>query len=134
MSFVSSPACVCHCGRCPDEDLTPPEEWPSDHIPWAWFYPDRFESTWPAERICAVCPSQDECLTEALRLNERKGVWGGMARLERIELRKQIKEEHGSEVLKDREALLQLVHSKVVSGEIARRSAVSELRRWEADE
>lgn len=36
-----------------------------------------------AKRVCRGCDVRDECLVEALRNNERDGVWGGMTARDR---------------------------------------------------
>ena len=41
-----------------------------------------------AREICARCPVRIECLDEAMRRNERHGIWGGLLRHERERLKK----------------------------------------------
>lgn len=40
-----------------------------------------------AKRMCFSCPVRDACLEEAMRLNDRYGVFGGLTRKERQSLR-----------------------------------------------
>lgn len=44
--------------------------------PDAWF-PEKGQSTRPAQRVCEQCPIRAECLAYALGNGERFGVWGG---------------------------------------------------------
>jgi len=39
-----------------------------------------------AERVCATCPVQTECLSYAVRLQENFGIWGGLTERERHRL------------------------------------------------
>lgn len=41
-------------------------------------YPPKGGDALPAQRLCAVCPVRRECLAEAVRQDERHGIWGGM--------------------------------------------------------
>ena len=52
-----------------------------------WF-PARGEiaHTRAAKRICQRCPVKDQCLEQALRNDERFGVWGGFTPKERTAL------------------------------------------------
>lgn len=58
--------------------------------PELWF-PEEGQSPKPAKSICAGCPVLTACLEYALYLDdafgEQYGVWGGMTRVERRELR-----------------------------------------------
>ena len=47
------------------------------------FFPNKGESTKEAKRICLGCPVRAECLSYALRNDERFGVWGGLSERER---------------------------------------------------
>lgn len=40
-----------------------------------------------AKSICAVCPVQEPCLEDAMRNNEKNGIWGGLTFNERKRLR-----------------------------------------------
>ena len=53
------------------------------------FWPERGEDADTAKRICSGCPVRRECLTYALRSNERDGIWGGMSGKERRRLRRE---------------------------------------------
>jgi len=53
------------------------------------FFPERGASTNEAKAVCAGCVVRDACLEYAMDNNERWGIWGGLARRERIRLRKQ---------------------------------------------
>ena len=50
------------------------------------FWPERGEDADTAKRICSGCPVRRDCLTYALRSNERDGIWGGMSGRERRKL------------------------------------------------
>ena len=52
------------------------------------FFPEKGGSTREAKRICAICPVQQDCLTYALRNDERFGIWGGMSERERRRLKR----------------------------------------------
>jgi WhiB family redox-sensing transcriptional regulator len=52
------------------------------------FFPDKGGSSRAAKRVCAGCPVRVECLAEALRVDERHGVWGGTSPAERARLRR----------------------------------------------
>lgn len=49
------------------------------------FFPDKGDhlAATDAKRVCAGCPVRFECLTLALQLRERFGVWGGLSESER---------------------------------------------------
>ena len=50
-------------------------------------FPDHnVEQIAAAKRVCAGCPVRTECLQDALRLDERGGVWGGYTYPERKNL------------------------------------------------
>lgn len=40
-----------------------------------------------AKRVCASCPVAADCLEYALRRGESHGIWGGLSRNERAQLR-----------------------------------------------
>lgn len=46
--------------------------------PELWF-PDKGGVAESAKRICHECPVKSECLTQALAMDERIGVWGGLS-------------------------------------------------------
>ncbi|KNX35954.1 hypothetical protein VV01_21525 [Luteipulveratus halotolerans] len=50
------------------------------------FYPERGQSSAPAERICRKCRVAAECLDYALAHGERFGVWGGTSERRRRRL------------------------------------------------
>lgn len=52
------------------------------------FFPDEGEHPTEALAICAVCPVRAECLEEAIRTDERHGVWGGMTARQRNRARR----------------------------------------------
>lgn len=41
-----------------------------------------------AKRICAICPVRQPCLSFALALDERHGIWGGLTPHQRAQLRR----------------------------------------------
>jgi WhiB family transcriptional regulator, redox-sensing transcriptional regulator len=51
------------------------------------FFPARGASTEPAKEVCRTCPVRDECREYSLPLRTLKGVWGGLAEVERRRLR-----------------------------------------------
>jgi WhiB family redox-sensing transcriptional regulator len=55
------------------------------------YYPDRGSRARvrQAKATCAVCPVAAVCLDWAMETNEQHGVWGGLTRRERAELRRQ---------------------------------------------
>ena len=55
--------------------------------PGLWFPPVGKDGN-EAKAVCALCPVQDQCLTHALEVNERFGIWGGRSQKERIGLRR----------------------------------------------
>lgn len=59
-------------------------------MPFDLFFPLRGEPTEPAKRICRACPSQVECLAEALTVppSEDHGVRGGTSERQRREMRR----------------------------------------------
>lgn len=42
------------------------------------FFPERGESTREAQQCCTECEVRIECLTHAISVNERFGIWGGL--------------------------------------------------------
>lgn len=42
------------------------------------FFPERGESTKKAQGICRDCEVRIDCLTHAVEVNERFGIWGGL--------------------------------------------------------
>src|SRR6185436_9985679 len=72
--------------------LPEPEPWMASGLcaqtdPEAW-YPDKGESNRDAKRTCLACPVPGECLSYALKHDERFGVWGGMSERERRKLKR----------------------------------------------
>lgn len=54
------------------------------------FFPEAGANANEARRICQGCPVRGNCLSEALWLNEREGMWGGLTALERRPLRRRL--------------------------------------------
>ena len=52
------------------------------------FYPPKGASAREAKAVCSTCPVLIACLNDALRRNERYGVWGGMSERERRRLKR----------------------------------------------
>jgi WhiB family redox-sensing transcriptional regulator len=54
-----------------------------------YMYPSKTDSIGiqRAKSLCAACPVRGECLTEAMRINEQHGIWGGLTADERNKLR-----------------------------------------------
>lgn len=50
------------------------------------FFPRKGETSAPAKKVCDTCSFKQRCLEE--NINEPYGVWGGMTRRERTEIRK----------------------------------------------
>lgn len=69
--------------------VQPPEwhEWASctDVDPELW-HPEKGASSAEAKRICAGCAVREECLEDALALDERHGIRGGLTARERRRL------------------------------------------------
>lgn len=55
-----------------------PEEW----------FPEKGVSSADAKKVCAKCDVVAECLAYALEHDEQYGVWGGMTRSERRQLKR----------------------------------------------
>lgn len=53
------------------------------------FFPEKGASTREAKATCARCPVAAECLEDALRRDERFGVWGGRSPRERQQIKRQ---------------------------------------------
>lgn len=53
------------------------------------FYPSSEEEARVAKAICRQCPVQGECLSYALRNQERDGVWGGATERDRRKMIRQ---------------------------------------------
>lgn len=51
------------------------------------FFPPRGASAEPAKEVCRTCPVRDQCQEYSLPLTTLKGVWGGLAEVERKRLR-----------------------------------------------
>ena len=60
-----------------------------DHHPDDW-YADSGYAMQRAKRICAGCPSLRECLDWALETNEQWGIFGGLTRQERVNLKRRV--------------------------------------------
>lgn len=54
-----------------------------------WWFPARGESVAEARSICEACPVQAQCLTHAVSVRERFGMWGGRSERERRHIRHQ---------------------------------------------
>ena len=53
------------------------------------FFPEKGESSRPAQRVCRACEVRAECLDYALSAGDRlHGVWGGFSERERRPLRR----------------------------------------------
>ena len=50
------------------------------------FYPEKGGSTVQAKRVCLACPVRSQCLSYALKHDERFGIWGGLSERERRKL------------------------------------------------
>lgn len=58
------------------------------------FYPDKNEQPKLielAKSTCRRCPVADQCLTEAIKHNEPDGIWGGLDRKEREQMRRKLR-------------------------------------------
>ncbi len=47
------------------------------------FYPAKGQPTGPAQRLCAQCPVQPDCLDYAVATKQKFGVWGGLSSTQR---------------------------------------------------
>lgn len=70
------------------------EDWKLEGVcrtvdPDLWF-PEGPTNATAAKLVCAMCPVIDECLTYALKNNERFGVWGGKTGNERRKIRRDL--------------------------------------------
>lgn len=54
------------------------------------FFPADGQPAEPARRICRRCPVIRDCLDEAMRHEERHGVWGGTSPNQRTTLRRRL--------------------------------------------
>lgn len=52
------------------------------------FFPENNTLAKDARRVCSICPVQVECLSFALKNDERYGVWGGSLEKERKQFAK----------------------------------------------
>jgi len=57
-------------------------------VPTEVFFPGRGEATEPAKEVCRACPVRAECRDYAVPVAELKGIWGGLAEVERQRLRR----------------------------------------------
>lgn len=85
-----------HLSHYAPDNLERPEHWGKDalcrtsKVPDLWF-PEGDDAGAKADRrqakqICATCPAQPSCLTDALERGETVGVWGGLDEDERRSL------------------------------------------------
>ena len=51
------------------------------------FFPEKGSSSAGAKRVCGSCDVRDQCLEDALRRDERFGIWGGLSVSERDRIR-----------------------------------------------
>jgi WhiB family redox-sensing transcriptional regulator len=56
------------------------------------FFPEKGGSTKDAKTVCLACPVRVQCLTWAMKTDQRFGVWGGLSERERRRLRLQAAE------------------------------------------
>lgn len=54
------------------------------------FFPEKGGSTREAKAVCAQCQVRQECLSYALKNDERFGIWGGLSERERRRLKRQV--------------------------------------------
>lgn len=54
------------------------------------FFPTRGQSSGPAKDTCARCVVREDCLDEALTMNERFGIWGGKSERQRRRIRREL--------------------------------------------
>lgn len=52
------------------------------------FYPEANDSPLEALTLCSSCPVRTRCLAEALRRDDRYGIWGGLTPKQRIRIRR----------------------------------------------
>jgi WhiB family redox-sensing transcriptional regulator len=52
------------------------------------FFPEKGGSTREAKKVCLNCPVRSDCLSEALRNDEKFGVFGGLTERERRKIRR----------------------------------------------
>jgi WhiB family redox-sensing transcriptional regulator len=52
------------------------------------FFPERGENSTQAKKVCTGCPVRTECLQYATDNNIRHGVWGGLAEMDRRDLKR----------------------------------------------
>jgi WhiB family redox-sensing transcriptional regulator len=55
------------------------------------FFPERGVHTDEAKAVCRRCDVQVECLTYAINLGEKHGIWGGMSERERRRIRRHVR-------------------------------------------
>lgn len=65
------------------------------------FYPGQGQRSRAAKRICMACPVRLDCLTWALRRNERYGVWGGLGDSDRRRLRRELLSAQAAESIQE---------------------------------
>lgn len=56
-------------------------------VPTEMFFPGRGDATEPAKLVCQRCPVLAECRDYAVPVGELKGIWGGLAEVQRKRLR-----------------------------------------------
>lgn len=52
------------------------------------FFPEKGGSTREAKAVCKVCAVREECLSYALKSDERFGIWGGLSERERRRIKR----------------------------------------------
>jgi WhiB family redox-sensing transcriptional regulator len=61
------------------------------------FYPDRgSEKAHDAKNVCYGCAVREECLSYALKIGERYGIWGGTSERQRKKIRRSTRLEEES--------------------------------------
>ena len=68
------------------------ESWVGDAAcngaPTQLFYPEKHLKAVEAKAICSGCPVRSPCLEDALRRNDKHGVWGGCSVEEREDIKR----------------------------------------------
>lgn len=75
------------------EPITDPDDWRNAalcaQVGGDLWHPEKGESTRDAKTVCRACPVTTQCLTYALAMGERFGVWGGHSERERRAIERQ---------------------------------------------